>query len=362
MEAVTGKDFEKRANAYRFWMLAAATGCLLFIFWFSSRYPQLFKKATHIGQVLPTMAYSSELFPVTPALPLWRQILYTTINWLDGMKIGMSFGVLLGAVIHTYLHYFPLNFSDNRFLNALKGALLGAPAGVCANCSVPVACGLTRGQGRVETALGFLFSSPNFNPVVLTMSVFVLPWAIVFTKYLVLLALILLVVPLLIRYFERREPLLMPPLQSVAEACELPLDKPSSLTGVVKDLLLEFSKNLWALIKPTITIMLFSAFLASAMLIVLPWKKMLAHHDPLTKLLVSFLATIMPVPIALDVMFAKQLLNQGVEAGYVMLFALNLGAYSIIPSIYLWREISRKLATSLFIFFTLTGWLVSLLF
>ena len=35
-----------------------------------------------------------------------------------------------------------------------KGALVGVPGGVCANCAVPVACGVTRGHGRVEVALG----------------------------------------------------------------------------------------------------------------------------------------------------------------------------------------------------------------
>ena len=308
------------------------------------------------------MAYASEVFQVTPALPLWRQILYTTLNWLDGMKIGMSFGVLLGALIHTYLRYFPLSFGSNSFLNSLKGALLGMPAGVCANCSVPVACGLTRGKGRVEVALGFLFSSPNFNPVVLMMSVFALPLAMVVTKYLLLLAVILLLVPVLIKYFERRESLFMPQMQGGQEVCEIPPGNSAGLARVVKDLAFEFGKNLWALIKPTITIMLLSAVLASVMLVLLPWPEILAHTNPLVKLLVSFLATLMPVPIALDVMFAKQLLNQGVDSGYVMMFAMNLGAYSIVPSVYLWREVSKKLSVSLFLFFTITGWVLSLIF
>jgi hypothetical protein len=70
----------------------------------------------------------------------------------------------------------------------------------------------------------------------------------------------------------------------------------------------------------------------------------------------------MPVPIALDVMFAAQLQQQGVAPGYVMLFAMTLGTYSIIPGIYLWREVSRRLAVVLFVFFVVIGWLTALLF
>ena len=70
----------------------------------------------------------------------------------------------------------------------------------------------------------------------------------------------------------------------------------------------------------------------------------------------------MPVPIALDVMFAAQLQQQGVPAGYVMMFAMTLGTYSIIPSIYLWREVSKPLAVSLFAFFLVLGWVLALVF
>ncbi len=170
--------FDNRNNSYRIIILITAVIILLLSFWFLSRYPSLFSKYEHIGNILPSMAFSKEVFKITADLPIWQQILYTTLNWLDGMKIGMSFGVTFGALIHTYLRYFPLSIGNNSFLNSLKGAIVGMPMGVCANCSVPVACGLTRGKGRVEVALGFLFSSPNFNPVVLTMSFLAFPLAI----------------------------------------------------------------------------------------------------------------------------------------------------------------------------------------
>ena len=70
----------------------------------------------------------------------------------------------------------------------------------------------------------------------------------------------------------------------------------------------------------------------------------------------------MPVPIALDVMFAAQLRQQGVASGYVMLFAMTLGTYSIIPSIYLWRDVSKRLAVVLFVFFVAVGWVTGMIF
>ena len=78
-------------------------------------------------------------------------------------------------------------------------------------------------------------------------------------------------------------------------------------------------------------------------------------------LVVSLFAVFMPVPIALDVMYAAQLQNSGVASGYVMLFLMTLGTYSIIPTIYLWREVSRRLAVILFAFFWLLGFGCALL-
>ena len=75
----------------------------------------------------------------------------------------------------------------------------------------------------------------------------------------------------------------------------------------------------------------------------------------------SLISTFMPVPIALDVMFAAQLHQEGVPTGYVMVFAMTLGTYSIIPSIYLWREVSKRLSVILFVFFMVVGWVLGLL-
>jgi hypothetical protein len=45
-----------------------------------------------------------------------------------------------------------------------------------------------------------------------------------------------------------------------------------------------------------------------------------------------------------------------------MLFAMTLGTYSIIPSIYLWREVSKRLAVLLFAFFMALGWIMGMVF
>lgn len=351
---------------------------LVGLFWFTSRYPALFSKAAHIGQTLPSMAYSSELIAVAADAPVWQRILAATVNWLNSMKIGMTFGILFGALLFTVLHHYPLKIGKNTYLNSLKGALIGVPMGVCANCAVPTACGVTRGNGRVEVALGFLFSSPNFNPVVVMMTFTALPLAIGIIKYAILLFVILVVVPNLIRWLEREKPLqvftvgdmrTVGDMLSVGDegaACAiqpLPLaSPPDRFTTVFGRLTGEFAKNAWMLFKPTITLMVLASVVSATLLVMVPWDSLLSEVTPLRLALVSLISVFMPVPIALDVMFAAQLQQQGVATGYVMMFAMTLGTFSIIPTIYLWREVSKPLAVSLFGLFFVTGWILGLVF
>jgi uncharacterized membrane protein YraQ (UPF0718 family) len=345
--------------------MVAAGLVLVSVFWFASRYPQLLGKAKHLGQTLPSMAFSNDLFQVAAEAPAWLRVLATAGNWLDSMKVGMTFGVLFGALLHTVLRYYPLKIGKNLYLNSLKGALVGVPMGVCANCAVPTACGVTRGHGRIEVALGFLFSSPNFNPVVVMMTFMALPWTMSVTKYALLLLIILVIVPAFISWLERSRPLKPFAIGDEGSSCALSLPGTECVEpfwSIFKELAVEFGKNAWMLVKPTITIMLLASLASAVLLTFIPWQSLLAEPTPFRLGLVSLISVFMPVPIALDVMFAAQLQQQGVAAGYVMAFAMTLGTYSIIPSIYLWREVSKRLAVMLFVFFVALGWILGMVF
>lgn len=359
----------RKTNVHYHWrpvILTLWAVILLSVFWFGSRYPALISKAAHVGQVLPSMTYGHEFMRVTASSPVWKRILSSTISWLDGMRIGMTFGVLFGAFLQTVLLYYPLKIGKNLYLNSVKGALVGIPAGVCANCSVPVACGITRGNRRAEVALGFLFSSPNFNIVVMMMTFAALPLGMALAKYAILLLLIVVGVPVIIRWFERKKSFEAFTSDSEGEHCAItPSPKIVSdehLLPVLRDLGKVYGKNVWMLAKLTIVLMLIGSVLSSVLLVLVPWNSLLSSVTPLRMAAASLLSVFMPVPIALDVMFAAQLQHQGIPPGYVMMFLMTLGAYSIIPTGYLWREVSKPLAVSLFGFFAVIGWVLGMLF
>ena len=336
---------------------------ILCVFWFGSRYPALLLKAHHVkanhaNQPLASMAFSREVLPTTIHDPLLVRILFGALNWLSSMAIGMTFGLLFGALIHTVLQYHPLRIGRNYTLNSLKGALIGVPMGVCANCAVPMACGLTRGHGRVEVALGYLFSSPNFNPVVIAITFTLLPWYFGAVKYLVLLFVILVLVPRLIRFLERRSALTEFKVSADSASCsleapDLACRKPFAVSA--GQALRDYAKHIWMLFKPTISLMAIASVVSSALLVVVPWHALLGSMSGWRLPAASFLGVFMPVPIALDVLFAGELFRSGISAGYTMMFLMTLGTYSVIPAVYLWREVSRTVAITLFSFFLVAG-------
>src|SRR5262249_43642119 len=156
----------------------------------------------------------------------------------------------------------------NLYLNSLRGALVGVPMGVCANCAVPTACGVTRGHGRVEVALGFLFSSPNFNPVVMMMTFAALPWTMSLTKYAILSLVILGVVPTAIAWLERKQPLRVLTVGDERASCTMPLAPPEcleSLGSVSSELIRDYARNVGMLLRPTVAIMLLASVVSAAL-------------------------------------------------------------------------------------------------
>lgn len=349
-------------------VIALAALVLIGTFWFATRYPALLHKAEATGtSTVASMTYASEVISVSLDAALWKRILAGMVNWLAAMRVGMTFGVLFGALLHLTLRYYPLKLGTSLSLNSVKGALVGMPMGVCANCAVPTACGVTRGNGRLEVALGFLFSSPNFNPVVVMMTITYLPMEMVLAKYGVLLALIVVGVPALVRFFQEDAPDAQTgegvELPVDAGSCDLPLALPREpLSNVLRELAGHYLRNCWMLLKPTVTIMLVASFLAATTLALVPLESLLASSSPSQMGIVSVIATLMPVPIALDVMFAAQLQAGGAAPGYVMLFLMTLGTFSIVPAIYLWRDVSKGLSVALLVLFIVVGFCLGMAF
>jgi uncharacterized membrane protein YraQ (UPF0718 family) len=290
-----------------------------------------------------------------PANPTFADRVVASIaNWIWSMRIGMSFGLTIGALFHTLFQVYPPKPGGNLYLNTLKGIITGAPAGVCVNCAVPIACGLTRGKANIESALSFMFSSPTLNFVVISMIFAGLPAAYGIVQYSMIALVLLVFVPFIVYIYNK----LQPAQPELAAACSIPLNNKEcgkSLIQTAKEIGALYGKNLWHLIKSAVPLMLAAAVTSAVVMELLPLQAIFAHVSFLAIAGLAAVTVLLPIPIALDVIVAQQLYAHAVPAPYVMLFLATLGTFSILPMSYLWTEVSKKLAIELYSLFVALG-------
>ena len=310
-------------------------------FWIDSRYPALLKKL-HFGKAIHVSAGLSfdALLPVTPQMPLTTRVAYTAIDWAWTNRIGMTFGVFFGAAVMTVLGSLSRRRFTSAYANTALGAAIGTPLGVCANCVAPIGRGLVRGGASPATMLGAMIASPTLNLVVLAMAFTLLPLKIALIRLaapLVLLAL----VPLLLRSSSSAH-------EEFGAECALGFAPKRTWAESLQFVLRTYFVNLGRLALATVPWMLVAGLLGALVIELIPPTSIPAQVSLLGLVLVAFLGTFAPVPIAFDVALAWILFNKGVPAPYVAALACTLGAFSIYPAIIVGQSLSWRVAAKIF--------------
>jgi hypothetical protein len=170
------------------------------------------------------------------------------------------------------------------------------------------------------------------------------------------LAMVLLVVPQLSRLAERpgwRRPVetksRLPGLRlfqwtesllgSVSQAFLTPAgDAPKGFFAALGWVLLRYLRNLWTVIRISLPLMVLAGLLGAAMVELLPWTRVaeIAQVDGLLPnaavlVLVAVFGTLLPVPIAFDVVVCAVLWNAGVPTYVVATLLVTLALYSVYP-------------------------------
>jgi uncharacterized membrane protein YraQ (UPF0718 family) len=305
-------------------------------FWVDSRYPSLLKKyhsGTHV-KVIGAISFDT-VYTVDRAMPLAQRVLRTSVNWLHANEVGMTFGFLFGAAALTLLATFPLRRTRNAHLNSLLGALVGMPLGVCANCVAPIGRGLYASGMSTESVLAAMFSSPTLNVVVLAMVFSLFSPAVVALKLATTLVLIFVFVPMV---GARQLP------NVVTAACPIPL-APSATWGEALVLTAKsFAKSFWYVFRVGAPLMLLAACLGALIVETVPPQ---ALNTPVTVagiVLVAIVGTLLPVPMAFDVVIAYIAMTRGVPLPYVVTLLCTLGIYSIYSFAVVGRTMSWKVA------------------
>ncbi len=305
-------------------------------FWVDSRYPALLKKYHAGAHVKAAGAISFDaVYTVDRGMPLNQRVLRTSANWLHANEIGMTFGFLFGAAALTLLGTFSVRRTRNAHVNAAIGALAGMPLGVCSNCVAPIGRGLYASGMSTESVLAAMFSSPTLNVVVLAMAFSLFSPAVVALKLATTLILILVFAPMIGARNTRYEPVV---------AC--PIDFAPSMTWgqAIISTLKSFAKSFWYVFRVGAPLLLLAAILGALIVEVVPQQGLTAPVTILGIILVAAVGTLLPVPMAFDVVIAYIAMTRGVPLPYVVALLCTLGIYSIYSFAIVGKTISWKVA------------------
>jgi uncharacterized membrane protein YraQ (UPF0718 family) len=332
------------------------------VFWTGSRYPQLNTKAM-MGADTPSMGISFDVVKqVTENDSLVEKVVYNTLNWLDTNKKGMSFGFLFGAAFILLFSIVKDLRIKNRFLNTALGAIIGAPLGVCVNCAAPIAKGMKDAGAKTETALATMISSPTLNIIVLSMMFSFLPSYIVWLKIGFTLLFIFLVIPLISKLFREKEKkaVLEAPKPIKVPVFNLEVDESDKLItatwwSAFVWTMKSYWKSLFFIVKTTLPLMILAGLLGNLMITFFPLEDLVGLVDGLSKfeiiiymLGIAIFASLLPVPIAFDVIITAILWSSGLHTRYATIILFCLGTYSIYSAFIVAKSFSFRLAIILF--------------
>jgi uncharacterized membrane protein YraQ (UPF0718 family) len=339
----------------RFAIALLLTIVIAAVFWSQSRIPALNEKAqmglrTNFGE----LAFEI-ILPVTQDQALLERVTKSSINWAYTNLFGMLFGLLFAAAVLTVLGTVKSRAFKQPWLNTLSGILFGAPLGVCVNCATPIAFGIYSAGARLETALASLFSSPTLNVIVLTMAFTLLPWEMALIKLFGVIIL-LTTIPFLVRRFSNstdpKTSTAIPVSHFASELASCSVQAPHNIDENYLDALLataySFVKYLFYIVKFALPLMLLAGFLGAFVLELAPFD-IFSNTDTglLTFIVCALVATILPVPIAFDVIIVMALLANSVDKGLATVLLFGLGIYSIYPAFLIARYISVRLSLAI---------------
>jgi uncharacterized membrane protein YraQ (UPF0718 family) len=324
-------------------------------FWLVSRYPALDNKAALSGSEAFEDPLTHEAhFHAPRDANFITRVAYTTLNWYETNWRGMAFGLVLAAGFYTLLKYTPRQSSDRRFRNSFMGMFVGTPLGVCVNCVAPIAKGMYEAGSKMETALAVMFSSPTLNIIVITMLFSIFPFYMAVMKLLATFILILIIVPLV---SEKTRAIPKKEVCEIDPSTTYDLDsEPEPWTMAFQSACLDYWKSFRYIFSRTVPLMLLAGLFGALASHLWSFDKLIGVPVNLVNLsLLSFMGTLMPLPIAFDLMLAQAMMMSGLSPAFVTTLIFTFGTFSIYSALIVYRTFSFFLAVKLFLIVVAIG-------
>ncbi len=310
----------------------------LALFLFGSRFKAEDKKVICIeGKCLKPHDHGElnyhERFPVQAADSYPAAVLKSCANFWEANATGMTFAVIIGAAaLSLALSY--KKFSNLLRLKGIKGAavgsLIGMPLNMCANCSAVTSMSLTSQGGSAESSLGIIMGGALLNFIgIVTMFGLFNP-AVVISRIVFSVLMINVVVPYVSKLVNPDAPSLLQQNEGINQiSCYFPeLSFGKTIVKTFEDWLIAVGNIAVKLIP----LMLLGTLITALFRVIFPNEVFshIANYSPfIVIVIVSFIATLLSVPVLFEILLGTVLLHLGFSNGPIASMVFGAPAFGL---------------------------------
>lgn len=257
-------------------------------------------------------------------------------NFWEANATGMTFAIIIGGAALSLLLSWE-KFEELIQLKGIKGAAIGSvfgmPLNMCANCSAVTSVGVTSQKGSTEATLGIILGGALLNIIGIVTMFGIFNPAIVISRIIFSIIMILIIIPQISKSITKKEAI--PVKSEVFEKISCYFPEKSIFQTFIKateDWLIAVGTIAYKLIPlmivGTLFTALFRAFFPNEGL-----HTILAYNPIVILIIVSFIGTMLSVPVLFEILLGTILLQLGFSNGVIaaMLFtAPSYGLFTVV--------------------------------
>ncbi|MGC3944423.1 MAG: permease [Chryseolinea sp.] len=277
-----------------------------------------------------------EQFPVEHGDAFAVATLKSSANFWAANASGMTFALVIGgAGLSLVLSYKRISsFLENKGIKgAALGSIIGMPLNMCANCSAVASMGINATSGSAESTLGIILGGALFNFIGIATMFTLFDPAVVVSRIVFSLLMILVVVPLVSKSLQSPQQTVLSDKMVNTISCYFP--EKTYIQTVIKAFAdwLTLTGNLALKLLPlmllgTLLVALFRVLFPNEML-----EQIASYNSFLVIVIVSFIGTFLSIPVLFEIMLGTVLLQLGFANGAIAAMLFTAPSYGMFTMI-----------------------------
>jgi len=277
-----------------------------------------------------------ERFHITAGDNFAVATLKSCANFWEANATGMTFAIIIGGAALSLLLSWK-KFERVLQFKGMKGAALssifGMPLNMCANCSAVTSVSMTAQSGSAESTLGIILGGSLLNIIGIVTMLGLFSPAVVISRIVFSVVMILFVVPLVAKLVKKEQPQTTPSGVFNKISCYFPQQSffQTSLKAA-EDWLIAVGSVAYKLIP----LMLIGTLLTAIFRVIFPnevLQHITAYNSILIIVIISFIGTLLSVPVLFEILLGTILLQLGFGSGAIaaMVFtAPSFGLFTLV--------------------------------